>query len=99
MGAHLYLQETEEATRVTLFKSCAEGPQLPNILPWPWKEIKPTGLGPAGGAGGAWGFTRNSDWGRWVGSWLVESYSKGNRKIQGGFYSSAGGSDKQGHLQ
>lgn len=81
MGTHtqLYLQETEAAARVTLFKSYAQGPQSPNILPWLWKEIKPTGLGRVGGAGGALGFTRNSDWGRWIGS-----YRKGNRKNTGG---------------
>lgn len=94
MGIHLYQQETEEAARTTLFKSCAQGLQPLNLLPWLWKEMKPAGLGPVGGAGGALGFTMNSDWGR-----LVGSYGKGNRKILGGFYSSAGGSDQQGHLQ
>lgn len=77
----------------------AQKAQPPNILSWFWKEMKPTGLGLVGGAGSALGFTRNSDWGWWAGSCLVKSYRKGNRKIQGGFYSSAGGSDKQGHLQ
>lgn len=51
VGTHLYLQETEEAARVTLLKSCAQGPQPPNLLPWLWKAVKPTRLGMVGGAG------------------------------------------------
>lgn len=92
--AFIFTNKKQEAARTTLFKTCAQGPQPPNLLPWLWKQIKPTGLGLIGGAGGALGFTTNGDWGR-----LAGSYGKGHRKILGGFYSSAGGSDQQGHLQ
>lgn len=74
---------TSEAALVTLFQSCARGGQPANRLPRLWKEIKPTGLAPVAGAGSALGCTRNSDWGRWVGSWLVGSYKSETGKYGG----------------
>lgn len=66
--AFIFTNKKQEAARTTLFKTCAQGPQPPNLLPWLWKQIKPTGLGLIGGAGGALGFTTNGDWELWEGT-------------------------------